>query len=74
MWLSWAHFAQPPSQLKFIFNVAITNENTQKAIRQVLKNTDTTYSPWPGVTFNTNTDEGKVLLGQTCQPLRQATS
>jgi hypothetical protein len=73
-WLSWAHFAEPKSHLKYFFNIAITNEDTQKAIRTVLKNTDTAYGPWPGVTFNTNTDEGKVLLGKTCQSFRRASS
>ncbi|KAF3030374.1 hypothetical protein E8E11_000257 [Didymella keratinophila] len=62
-WLSWAHFAEPKNHLKYFFNVAIANEDTQKAIRTVLKNTDTAYGPWPGVIFSTDTDEGKVLLG-----------
>lgn len=71
LWLSWSRFAEPKNNLKYFFNVAITNHHTQEAIRRALKNTDTAFGQWPGVTFETDNDEGKVLLGKTCQPFKK---
>ncbi|KAF9692231.1 hypothetical protein EKO04_009605 [Ascochyta lentis] len=62
-WLFWAEQAASKNQLKYFVTVAITNEQTQCAIRRALKNVNKEYGPWPGTTFSTDTDEGKVLLG-----------
>lgn len=64
-WLFWARHAATKNKLKYFFNVSITNSNTQQAIRRALKNTNQAYGPWPGATFDTASDEGKVLLGKT---------
>ena len=62
-WLFWAKQAASKNKLRYFLNISITNEETQKAIRRALKNTNQQFGPWPGVTFSTESDEGKVLLG-----------
>ena len=65
-WLYWARHAATVSQIRYFFNTAITNKETQKAIRRALQSTNQAYGPWPGATFSTSSTEGKVLLG-TCR-------
>ncbi|KAF1358006.1 hypothetical protein EJ07DRAFT_126217 [Lizonia empirigonia] len=62
-WLFWAKQAARKNKLKYFFTVAITNIETQRAIRRALKNAQAEYGPWPGTTFSVDSDEGKVLLG-----------
>ncbi|KZM23035.1 hypothetical protein ST47_g5853 [Ascochyta rabiei] len=63
VWLFWARQAASRDKLKYFFTVAITNEQTQRAIRRAFKNANKKYGPWPGATFGTDSDKGKVLLG-----------
>ncbi|KAF2624314.1 hypothetical protein BU25DRAFT_157490 [Macroventuria anomochaeta] len=62
-WLFWAKQTARKNNVRYMFTIAIVNEETQKAIRRALKSTNATYGPWPGATFSTDSDEGKVLLG-----------
>jgi hypothetical protein len=67
-WLYWARHTATVSQIRHFFNIAISNKETQKAIRRALKSTNQPYGPWPGATFSTSSIEGKVLLGKCRSP------
>lgn len=62
-WLYWQQIAANKQDIEYFFNIAITNTETQKAIRRALKSTNQRYEEWPGASFSTDSDEGKVLLG-----------
>ncbi|KAH6612757.1 hypothetical protein C7974DRAFT_406287 [Boeremia exigua] len=62
-WLYWAQTATNKNKIEYFFNVAVTNDKTQMAIRRALKSTNQQFAPWPGAIFSTDSYEGKVLLG-----------
>ncbi|KAF1851022.1 uncharacterized protein K460DRAFT_271378 [Cucurbitaria berberidis CBS 394.84] len=41
----------------------VMNEDTNKLIARALRNKKKKLSPWPGIAFSTDTDEGKAILG-----------
>lgn len=63
-WLFWAKHAANKNKLKYLLNIAVTNSETQQAIRRALHNVNHEFGPWPGTTFDIDSNEGKVLLGK----------
>ena len=51
--------------IKYYWIQRIANEETNQIMARALKNKKATLKNWPGITFVTNTDEAKALLG-TC--------
>jgi hypothetical protein len=50
--------------IRYFFMLGISNDQTNELIARCLKNAGKELKEWPGVTFDTATDEGHALLGE----------
>jgi hypothetical protein len=50
--------------IRYFFMLGISNDETNELIARCLKNVGKELKEWPGVTFDTATDEGHALLGE----------
>ncbi|KAJ4312391.1 hypothetical protein N0V94_007458 [Neodidymelliopsis sp. IMI 364377] len=62
-WLFWAKHAASTKKLKYFLSLAISNEETQRAVRRALQSVKADYCPWPGTTFSVDSEAGRALLG-----------
>jgi hypothetical protein len=62
-WLFWAKHSTNTKKLKYFLSLAISNEETQRAVRRALQSVKADYGPWPGITFSADSEAGKALLG-----------
>lgn len=64
--LHWSHSV--PNQvamtgLKHVFQCSVQNPQTEEVISRILNNRGQHLTAWPGITVDTNTEEGQALLG-----------
>jgi hypothetical protein len=63
LWGFWVRDNPNVKNIRYFFMLGISNDQTQQLIASCLKNAKKELSAWPGVSFNTGTDEGHALLG-----------
>jgi hypothetical protein len=63
LWGFWIRDNPNVKNIRYFFMLGISNDQTQQLIASCLKNAKKELSAWPGVSFNTDTDEGHALLG-----------
>jgi hypothetical protein len=63
LWGFWVRDNPNVKNIRYFFMLGISNDQTQRLIASCLKNAKKELSAWPGVSFNTDTDEGHALLG-----------
>jgi hypothetical protein len=63
LWGFWVRDNPNIKTIRYFFMLGISNGQTNQLIALCLRNSKKQLSAWPGVSFNTDTDEGHALLG-----------
>jgi hypothetical protein len=63
LWGYWTRDNPDIKNIKFFFMMGISNDQTNTLIATCLHNRKQTLKEWPGVEFDTKSDEGHALLG-----------
>ncbi|KAL5115490.1 hypothetical protein ACEQ8H_006631 [Pleosporales sp. CAS-2024a] len=62
LWGYWARENPNVKNIRYFFMLGIANELTNQLIASCLQNAKKTLTEWPGLSFDTSTDEGHALL------------
>ncbi|KAJ4986345.1 hypothetical protein SVAN01_08162 [Stagonosporopsis vannaccii] len=63
LWGYWARDNPNMRNVKYFFMLGISNDKTNALIASCLRDAGKELQAWPGVSFETSTDEGHALLG-----------
>lgn len=64
MWTVWKNISRTPNDLRYIFRGGVLNQDSRGIMEDVWDKTPTKQrTPWPGLTFGMDTEEGQALLG-----------
>lgn len=63
LWGYWSKNNPDIKNVRFFFMMGISNDQTNALIATCLHNRKETLKEWPGVDFDTNSDEGHALVG-----------
>ncbi|KAF3034171.1 hypothetical protein E8E12_005653 [Didymella heteroderae] len=63
LWGYWSRDNPDVKNVKLFFMMGISNDQTNLLVATCLHNKKETLKEWPGVTFDTSSDEGHALLG-----------
>ncbi|PVH95963.1 hypothetical protein DM02DRAFT_689119, partial [Periconia macrospinosa] len=62
-WGFWALESHDVTNLKYIMVAEVVNRDSEKLINRIIKNNGGKLNTWPGITFNHDSEEAKVLIG-----------
>jgi hypothetical protein len=63
LWSYWVRENPDIKNIRYFFMLGISNDQTNQLIASSLQHAKKQLSPWPGISFSADTDEGHALLG-----------